>query len=191
MRSLTTEGLIDLVPTVRSREQLESEFRGLDRDAIAQQLISRAITASGRVGIGGGMLAAGEYFAPPTWLGVPVQISAETAAVSLVEIKLTGELHSLYGLVTQGSLKDRATLWVSAWAKGSAVTVHDSVDLRAALTKFGQSQVKRQLARRARRNLLTLFPMMTGAAIARWANRKQTREFARAMLASVKQAANA
>lgn len=186
MRSLTAEGLIDLVPTVRTREQLEREFAGLSRDAIAARLISRAVKASGRVGIGGGVLASGEYLVPATWLGVPVQISAETAAVALIEIKLTGELHALYGLVTEGSLKERATLWVSAWAKGSAITVHDDRDLRAALTKFGQSQVKRQLARRARRNLLTLLPLMTGAALARWANRKQTREFALAMYASIK-----
>lgn len=191
MRGITSEALIALIPKVRDRAALETEFQGRDREAIAGDLIRRAVRSSGRVGIGGGMLASAEFLAPQSWFGIPAQVAAEAVAVALVEIKLTAELHNLYGLVDGTSVKEHGALWVTAWAKGSAVTVHSSRDLITAVTKLGQTQVKRRLARRARQNLTSLFPMMTGAAIARWANRRQTKKFARAMHASIKQAANA
>lgn len=171
--------------TVRSRSDLLAAYPGRDRDEIARMLVERAVLSSGRVGVSGGVLGSSEYLAPWTLRGVPAQLMAETLAIALIEVRLTAELHALYGIEARGSLKDRAGFWVTAWAKGTAHDPNGPHDFTAAMRKMVSVQARRRLTSRARRNLVTMAPLLAGAALGRWINRKLTREFARGMLASL------
>lgn len=185
-----TERLIGLVAraSVRSGEELLAAHPGQSQEEIAHQLMDRAVSNSGRVGVGAGVLGSSEYFMPWTLRGVPAQLMAETIAVALIEIRLTAELHALYGIEASGSMSERAGFWVSAWAQGTAHDPNGPRNYTAAMRKMVAAQARRRLKRQARRNLLTMAPLLTGAALGRWVNRRQTREFARTMLASLKSA---
>jgi hypothetical protein len=172
----------------RSQSALHAAYPRLNREQIARILIDRAINTSGRVGLGGGVIGSSQYFAPWTLRGVPAQIMAEAFAIAAVEVRLTAELHALYGIEASGTIKDRAGFWVTAWAKGTAHDPRGPHDFTAAMRKVVAVQTRRRLARRARRNLLTLAPMLSGAALGRWVNRRQTREFANSMHESIKRA---
>jgi hypothetical protein len=173
-------GLASRAP-VRTRAQLHDAYPGRSTEEIARMLIERAVVASGRVGLGGGVLGSSEYLAPWTLRGVPAQLMAETLAIAVIEVRLTAELHALYGIEAAGSLKDRAGFWVTAWAKGSAHDPNGPHDFTAAMRKMVAVQARRRLTSRARRNLVTMAPLLAGAALGRWINRKHTRAFARAM----------
>lgn len=172
--------------SIRTRAELLSQFPGMPDDRIADELIERAIRNSGRVGVGAGVLGSSEYFAPWTLRGVPAQLMAETIAVALIEVKLTAELHALYGIEAAGAMRDRAGFWVTAWTLGRAHDPHDSHDFTGAMRKVVAVQARRRLIRRAWRNLVTMSPLLTGAALGRWINRRQTREFATQMHASIR-----
>jgi hypothetical protein len=173
---------------VRTQAELHAAYPGRSSDEIARLLIERAILNSGRVGIGAGVLGTSEYFAPWTLRGVPAQLMAESLAVAIIEVRLTAELHALHGIEAVGSIRDRAGFWVTAWARGSAHDPHGSRDYTAAMRKMVAVQARRRLVTRARRNLLTMAPLFAGAALGRWINRKQTREFALTMHASLQSA---
>jgi hypothetical protein len=174
---------------IRDRAALLALYPGFEVDEIARRLIARAVKNSGRIGIGGGLVASVQYAMPPSLLGTPAKITAETAAIALIEIRLTAELHALYGIEIPGTVREKASLWVTAWARGTAITAQERADYLAAVRRLAAHRVRRKLVGRGRRNLLMMAPFMVGAALGRAINRRQTRFFARRMHASIKSAA--
>ncbi len=161
---------------VRDRETLRAHYDGLDGDALAERLIRNASRATAGVGAVGGGVASVEWAAPPTLLSAPVLLSAETVAVAAVELKLVGELHEVYGVSFPGSGVDRATAMIQAWAGQRGVNpLVPGTGVGAVLGTTARKELRETLLRRFGRNLTTLGPLLTGAAVASYLNRRATR----------------
>lgn len=172
-----SELLVDVVPRIplRDRSTLHAQHPGLTDEDLAQLLISGAAKATGAVGAAGGALAAVEFAAPPTLLGAPAQIAAETLLVAAIEVKLIAELHEVYGAVPVGTARERGGAYVVAWTNRRGVDPLDPGALRLALGTAAKTALRRRLVRRAGRNLATMGPLMSGAVAGTVVNHRETR----------------
>jgi hypothetical protein len=167
----------DVVPhlPIRSRETLRQHFPGMTDDEIADRLVRNASRAAAAIGAAGGGIAAVEWVATPTLLTAPILLAAETVAVVTVEIKLIGELHEVYGVPTPGSVTQRGVGLMSAWAHRRGVNpMMPGVGVAAVLGTAARRDMRDRLLRRFGRNLTSYGPMLTGAAVASYLNRRAT-----------------
>lgn len=172
------DAVADVAPhvPVRDRDTLQKHFPGLDDDDLADRLIRNAARATAGVGAAGGGVAAVEWVATPTLLSAPVLLAAETVAVVAIELKLIGELHEVYGQPVTGSLGTRATQLVQSWTSQRGVNpLVPGVGVASVLGTATRKELQASLLRRFGRNLTTLGPMLTGAAVAGYLNRRATR----------------
>ncbi|GAA4211455.1 hypothetical protein GCM10022220_33120 [Actinocatenispora rupis] len=173
-----TDAVMDAAPhiPIRDLETLRRHYHGLDGDALAERLIRNASRVTATIGAAGGGLSAIEWATPPTLLTAPVLLSAETVAVVAVEIKLLGELHEVYRMPVRGNATQRAAALVSSWAgrRGVSLTTAGR-GLTASLGLAARRELRDKLLRRFGRNLTTLGPLLTGAAVGAELNRRATR----------------
>jgi hypothetical protein len=170
--------LTDIAPyiPVRDLETLRRHHGGLDGDALAERLIRNAARSTAAVGAAGGGVAAIEWAAAPTLLSAPVLLAAETVAVVAVEVKLIGELHEVYRRPIPGTGSQRAVALLQAWAGRRGITpLAPGVGMAAVLGTAARRELRDRLLRRFGRNLTTLGPLLTGAAVAGYLNRRATR----------------
>ncbi|WIM95306.1 hypothetical protein ACTOB_007397 [Actinoplanes oblitus] len=161
---------------VRSRETLRRHFPGMDDDALAERLIRNAARATAGVGAAGGGVASIEWAATPTLLSAPVLLSAETIGVVAIEMKLIGELHELYGASIAGNGTERAVSLVQSWAGQRGINpMLPGVGLATVLSTATRRDLQKRLLHRFGRNLTSFGPMLTGAAVASYLNRRATR----------------
>lgn len=168
----------DVAPHVPVRDlaTLRRHYEGLDGDALAERLVRNAARATAGVGAAGGGVASLEWAATPTLLSAPVLLAAETVAVVAVELKLIGELHEVYGRPVTGSAVERASALVQAWAGQRGVNpLVPGVGVATVLGTAARKELQGTLLRRFGRNLTTLGPLLTGAAVASYLNRRATR----------------
>jgi hypothetical protein len=169
--------VVDIAPRipVRPLETLRSHFSGLNDDEIADRLVRNAARTSAGIGAVGGGVSAIQWMAPPTLLTAPVLLAAETVAVVAVEVKLIGELQELYGQPVPGGHSQRAVTLLQAWAGRRGVNLLvPGRGLAAVLGTAARHELRDRLARRFGRNLTTLGPLFTGAAVAAYLNRRAT-----------------
>jgi hypothetical protein len=160
---------------IRDRETLRRHFPGLSDDALADRLIRNAALTTAAVGATSGGVAAIEWVATPTLLSAPVLLAAETVVVVAIEIKLIGELHEVYGAPVPGAGPQRAGALVHAWAHRRGVSpMMPGVGLAAVLGTAARKELRDRLLRRFGRNLTTYGPLLTGAAVASYLNRRAT-----------------
>ncbi len=160
---------------IRNAETLRRHFPGLSDEAIADRLVRNAGRATAAVGAASGGVAAIEWVATPTLLSAPVVLAAETVAVVALEIKLIGELHELYGLPITGNPAQRAVALVQAWAQRRGINpTLEGLGVAAVLGTAARKQLRDRLLRRFGRNLTSYGPMLTGAAVASFLNRRAT-----------------
>ncbi|MEV6346156.1 hypothetical protein [Actinoplanes sp. NPDC051851] len=172
---------------VRDIETLRRHFPGLDGEALAERLIRNAARATAGVGAAGGGIAAVEWAAAPTLLSAPVLLSAETIAVVTIEMKLIGELHEVYGQPVSGSGTERALALVQSWAGQRGVNpLVPGVGVASVLGTAARKELQKSLLRRFGRNLTTMGPMLTGAAVASYLNRRATRGVGEKVCADLK-----
>ncbi|GAA4591472.1 hypothetical protein BJY16_000284 [Actinoplanes octamycinicus] len=161
---------------VRNRETLRRHFPGMDDDALAERLIRNAARATAGVGAAGGGIASIEWAATPTLLSAPVLLSAETIGVVAIEMKLIGELHELYGQSIAGNGTERAVALVQSWAGQRGVNpLIPGVGVATVLGTSARRDLQKRLLHRFGRNLTSFGPMLTGAAVASYLNRRATR----------------
>ena len=161
---------------VRDRATLRRHFDGLDGDELAERLIRNAARATAGVGAAGGGVASLEWAATPTLLSAPVLLAAETVAVVAIELKLLGELHEVYGRPVTGSAVERATALTQSWSGQRGVNpLVPGVGVATVLGTAARKELQGTLLRRFGRNLTTLGPLLTGAAVASYLNRRATR----------------
>ena len=161
---------------VRDLETLRRHFDGLDGEDLADRLIRNAARATAGIGAAGGGVAAIEWAAPPTLLSAPVLLAAETVGVVAIELKLIGELHEVYGRPVTGSTAERATALVQAWSAQRGVNpLLPGVGVGTVLGTAARKELQTSLLRRFGRNLTTMGPLLTGAAVASYLNRRATR----------------
>ncbi len=173
-----TDAVADLAPhvPVRNLETLRRHYPGLDDDALAERLIRNAARAAAGVGAVGGGIASVEWMAPPTLLSTPVVLATETVAVVGIELKLVGELHEVYGNPVLGTPAQKAVSLMQAWAGHRGIS--PMLPGAAAATVLGtatRKQLRDMIVKRFGRSLTTLGPLLTGAAVASYLNRKATR----------------
>jgi len=176
-----TETIAEVAPHVPVRDlaTLRRHFPGLTDDELAERLVRNAARATAGVGAAGGGVAAVEWTVAPTLLSAPVLLAAETIAVVAIELKLIGELYEVHGvpLPTRGS--ERAVALVQSWAGQRGVNpMMPGVGVSAVLGTAARRELRDRLLRRFGRNLTTLGPFLTGAAVAGYLNRRATRTLA-------------
>jgi hypothetical protein len=161
---------------VRDRIALQAHFPGLDDDDLAERLIRNAARATAGIGAAGGGVASVEWVAAPTLLSAPVLLAAETIGVVAVEMKLIGELHELYGQPIGGTAGQRAASLIAAWAGQRGVNpLVPGVGVASVLGTAARKELQNSLLRRFGRNLTTMGPLLTGAAVAGYLNRRATK----------------
>jgi uncharacterized protein (DUF697 family) len=168
----------DVAPHVPVRDlaTLRRHYEGLHGDALAERLVRNAARATAGVGAAGGGVAALEWAATPSLLSAPVLLAAETVAVVAIELKLIGELHEVYGQPVAGSAVERAAALIQAWAGQRGVNpLVPGVGIATVLGTAARKELQGTLMRRFGRNLTTLGPLLTGAAVASYLNRRATR----------------
>jgi uncharacterized protein (DUF697 family) len=168
----------DIAPHVpiRDLDTLHRHFPGLDSDDLAERLTRNAARATAGIGAAGGGAAALEWAVTPTLLSAPVLLAAETVAVVAIELKLIGELHEVYGQPIAGSGTHRAAALIQAWAGQRGVNpLVPGVGIASVLGTAARKELQGSLLRRFGRNLTTMGPLLTGAAVASYLNRRATK----------------
>jgi hypothetical protein len=161
---------------IRDLDTLRRHHGGLTGEALAERLVRNAAIATAGVGAAGGGVAAVEWVATPTLLSAPVLLAAETVAVVAIEMKLIGELHEVYGAPVDGSATNRAVALMQSWAEQRGVNpMVPGVGMAAVLSTAARKELRDRLLRRFGRNLTTFGPLLTGAAVAGFLNRRATR----------------
>ncbi|HKT00381.1 MAG TPA: hypothetical protein VJT31_12680 [Rugosimonospora sp.] len=160
---------------IRDLPTLRRHFPGLDREQLADRLVRNAALSTAAIGAAGGGAAAVEWVVTPTLLSAPVLLAAETVVVVAIEIKLIGELHEVYGAPIEGSRTQRGVALVQAWAQRRGVNpTLPGMGVTAILGTAVRKELRDRLLRRFGRNLTTYGPMLTGAAVASYLNRRAT-----------------
>jgi hypothetical protein len=168
----------DVAPHVpiRDRDTLQRHFPGLDDDDLADRLIRNAARATAGIGAAGGGVASVEWVATPSLLSAPVLLAAETVGVVAVELKLIGELHEAYGTPVPSALPERAVSLIHAWTGQRGVNpLMPGMGVAAVLGTAARRELQNTLLKRFGRNLTTLGPLLTGAAVAGYLNRRATK----------------
>jgi hypothetical protein len=171
------DAVSDIAPRlpIRDRETLRRHFPDLPDDALAERLIRNASRTTAAIGAASGGVAAIEWVATPTLLSAPILLAAETVAVVAIEIKLIGELHEVYGAPVPGTGTERAVALVQSWAQRRGINpMLPSMSMAAVLGTAARKELRDRLLRRFGRNLTTYGPMLTGAAVASYLNRRAT-----------------
>jgi hypothetical protein len=189
-----TDLVAELAPhvPVRDRETLRRHFPGLDDTELAERLIRNAARATAGVGAAGGGIASVEWVATPTLLSAPVLLATETVAVVAIEIKLVGELHEIHGRPITGTVGERAVKLVEAWSGRRGVNpLVPGVGVATVLGTATRKELQKSLLKRFGRNLTTYGPMLTGAAVASYLNRRATRQVGESVLTDLRERAPA
>jgi hypothetical protein len=176
-----SDTVADVAPRIpiRSVETLRRHFPGLTDEQIIERLVRNAGRTTAGIGAVGGGISALEWAVPPALLTAPVILAAETVSVVAVEIKLIGELQEMHGLPVTGTGTERAMALVTAWARRRGVNLMvPGRGMAAALGTAARYELRDRLLRRFGRNLTTLGPLLTGAAIAAYLNRRATQRLA-------------
>lgn len=166
----------DVLPkvTIRDLETLSAQHGGLTGDALAESLGRAAAATTAAIGASAGALAAVEFTAPPLLLTAPAQLIAETLAVGAVETKLVGELHEVYGARPAGGAPARTLRYALSWASGRGIDPSAPGALTLAFGVHAKRALRHRLMRLFGRNLVTLGPLLTGAAAGAALNRRAT-----------------
>jgi hypothetical protein len=161
---------------VRDLATLREHYDGLDGEELAERLVRNAARATAGIGAASGGVAAVEWAATPMLLSAPVLLTAETVAVVAVEIKLIAELHEVYRQPLPATGAQRAVGLLQAWANRRGVNPFTpGRGVAAALSTAARKELRERLVRRLGRNLTTLGPLLTGAAVAGFLNQRATR----------------
>lgn len=177
---------------VRDLATLRQHHGGLDGEQLADRLVRNATRATAGVGATGGGLTAVEWVVTPLLLSAPVLLAAETVAVVAIEMKLIGELHEVYRAPVPGGTGARATALMQSWAQQRGVNpLVPGVGAAAVLGTAARKELRERLLRRFGRNLTTLGPLLTGAVVAGYLNRRATRSLGEKVRADLRKRARA
>ncbi|MGH9209487.1 MAG: hypothetical protein ACRD2C_02255 [Acidimicrobiales bacterium] len=172
------ETVVDLAPRVpvRDAETLSRHHGGLTGATLASSMIRSSGRVSATIGAAAGGLVAVQELSVAGMVAVPFELAAETVLVVLVEMKLVAELHQVAGRPVQGSSKQRTAAVLRSWLSGRGITAMTVAAPGRAdlLGRATRTRLTEALRRRFTRNLATLAPLMAGAALAGWLNRRAT-----------------
>jgi hypothetical protein len=179
----------ELAPRVsfRDAKTLRRQFGELDDIAIAERLVASAKRTTAAIGAAAGGLSAVEFTAPPLLLAAPIQLAAETIAVTVVELRLVAELHEIMGNPASGAAGDRATAYLMAWVRRRAISATAQSDgVGLALGAAARKELRVHLLRKIGRSSTSLAPFLAGAAAGAELNRRSTKQLGDTLLAELK-----
>ena len=183
--------LFDVAPRIPIRDlaALQAAHGGLSGAALAGELIRNASRSSATIGAVSGAAMSAQAFAPPTWIAAPFELVVETVAVAVIELKLVGELHEVYGRPVTGTGTERTVQLVKAWAERrgvTAMTLSTRGGVADALGRGTRNElvrlVRRRLLARLGRNVSSLAPLLAGAVAGAEVNRRATRGLGEAVV---------
>lgn len=175
---------------LRDRATLEAHYHGLSDRALAEALVRNAARSTAAVGAAAGAVMSVEEWLPPSWIAVPFELLAETAAIAAIEMKLIGELHEVFGRPVPGPPVQRGYALARAWAERRGVTgmalIEGAPALGDAIGRTARREIVKLVRRRALRrtgaNLAGLGPMLVGGAAGAAVNRRSTRKLGDAVI---------
>lgn len=174
---------------VRDLETLSEHHKGLTGDALADALVRNAQRATAGIGAAGGAVAAAEWAAMPVLVAVPLEVVVETLAVAAVEVKLTAELHAVYGVPVEGTGTQRAIAFTGAWANRRGLDPMRPWTIPNVLGIAGRQQLAKRMIGRFARNLGTIVPFLIGAVVGARVNHRETQHLGEALRADLRRVA--
>jgi hypothetical protein len=131
-----------------------------------------------------------EEWLPPSWIAVPFELLAETAAIAAIEMKLIGELHEVYRRPVPGPPAPRGYALARAWAERRGVTgialIEGAPALGDVVGRTARKEIVKLVRRRALRrtgaSLTGLAPLLIGGAAGAAVNRRSTRKLGEAVI---------
>jgi hypothetical protein len=153
---------------VNERRELFRRHPGRTEDEVADLLIGKAARAAAGVGATTGAAAFLPF--PVAW---PVQLATETLVVIGIELKLVAELHEVYGVGVPGPPSERALAYLGAWSRQRGATV-TSADATLAAGSALNKRLRRRIAMRTGRDVVSLGPLLSGAALGAAVNHHET-----------------
>lgn len=167
--------VVDVAPYLQIRDHttLHAAYSGRTGDHLADSLVRTASRTTAAVGAAGGAIAAAEFAAPPTLLGVPLQLAAETLLTVAIELRLVGELHEIYGLPAEGPAHQRGAVLLTSWARRRGVDpfVAGAAGVLGLATR---NELRKRILRRFGRSATSLAPFLAGAVAGAEVNRRET-----------------
>jgi hypothetical protein len=173
------DAVVDMAPHVPVRDlaTLSDHHGGLTGARLARSVVKAAGKASAAIGGAAGGLMSVQELSLAGALAIPFELAAETALVVLVELKLVTELHHVAGDPLPDGPRRRTVGVVGSWLSGTAV---DS-DGGETLTPAARAHLGRVLKQRLAHSLVSVAPLLTGAAAAAWINRRTTLAIGKAL----------
>ena len=171
---------------IRDAARLRAAHPGATEDEIADALVARAGRLTAGIGAGVGGLVAGQWFATPSLLALPLELGAETVLVGAVEVVLVGELHELYGRPVTGDARSRAAGYLASWSAQRSVEGAAAAGLGAMLGTAAVRELRRRLTRRLGRAIPSAAPFLIGAALGGRGNRRATETLAERVLTDLR-----
>ncbi len=166
-----TAQTLEMAPRVpiRNIETLRGQYPGYGTEALADVLIKNAARASAGVGAAMGVAAATPFV--PT---MPVELGVETLALVGIELKLTAELHEVYGMPAPGSAPERMMAYLGAWANRRGIRITSS-GVALAVGSPLRRKLERRLIAKAGQSTLSLAPLLAGAVAGALIDHRETR----------------
>ncbi len=122
-----------------------------------------------------------------TLLAVPLQLAAETLAVTAIEVKLVAELHELFGTPATGQRTARSAAYLMSWARQRAVDPIVTGGLGAVLGQAAKRELRGRIIRRLGRSATSLAPFLAGAVAGSEVNRRATRALGEKLTAELRE----
>lgn len=178
--------VVDMAPhvPVRDADTLSSHHGGLVGADLARSMVRSSGHVSAAIGGAAGGVMAVQELSIVGAVAIPFELAAETALVVLVELKLVAELHNVAGRPLEGGPRERTAGAVRSWMSGRGISPAGVVMSRGRpdlLSRATRARLGRVLRRRYFRNVTTVLPFLTGAAVAAWLNRRATLAIGRAL----------
>lgn len=170
--------VVEMAPHVpiRDLEALSAHHEGRTGAELARSMVRSSGKVSAAIGGAAGGIMSVQELSVAGALAIPFELAAETALVVLVELKLVAELHTVAERPLPGNAREQMAGALRAWLSGHGITATSVAqsgkpDL---LSRGTRARLAVAMRRRFTRNLTTVAPFLTGAAIAAWLNRKAT-----------------
>jgi len=178
--------VVEMAPhlPIRDVDKLSEHHGGLTGAELARSMVRSSAKVSGAIGGAAGGVMAVQELSVAGALAIPFELAAETALVVLVELKLVAELHNVAGRPLPEGARERSAAALRAWLSGRGISAGGLVVAKGRpdlLSRATRARLAVALRRRFTRNLTTVAPFLTGAAIAAWLNRKATLSIGRAL----------
>ena len=177
--------VVEMAPHVPIRDlgKLSQHHDGRTGPALAKSMVQSSGKVSAAIGGAAGGLMTMQELSVAGALAIPFELAAETALVVLVELKLVAELHTVADRPLPGGTREQAAAAVVAWLSGHGISASSVAKSGRpdVLSRATRARFAVMLRRRFTRNLTTVAPLLSGAAIAAWLNRRATVEIGRSL----------